>query len=158
MRKDKSKMSLVNNTIQLYEPQFDIETSKWKDEAPYKPYSRNKVMYRCPCNYKFCSNIKQSWDAHFKTQTHRLWLEHYGGDKIVLKEKDKEIKQLRIRIGEMEKTKIDMAKKNLELQKVISEVIGYILPVIRSHGENAKKEHLASNKNLEKLNEIYSRL
>tara|TARA_B100001996_G_scaffold5751_1_gene4843 strand:- start:805 stop:1260 length:456 start_codon:yes stop_codon:yes gene_type:complete len=147
-------MAIVNNTIELYEPQFCIETSRWVDKIPFERYSRNKPTYRCPCNYTFTSKTNQAWETHFNTKTHKLWISHYGGDKIIIKEKDAEIKQLRIRIGEMEKIKIDLEKKNLELQNKQSQLIGCIYPIVRMQEEKAIKEQSDSVNNIEKLNLI----
>tara|TARA_B100000925_G_C21749757_1_gene362950 strand:+ start:87 stop:569 length:483 start_codon:yes stop_codon:yes gene_type:complete len=113
-----ASLEIVSTNIQVYKPVYDEETGLYKDECPYKKYSRcQNLIYTCPCISGCSLNRRQQFLQHFNTKAHTNWRENLGKDENI-----KLIKELRIADGKKENllrianTKIKLQARRLQIE------------------------------------------
>ena len=92
-----NQLTIVDTDI--YKPVFNVETDKFVDKSPYKPYERRCVRYECRCKAGsyFIGGVQ--YKQHVKSKTHRDFVEYY---KKYYKEIDESIAIIKSLTGDKE--------------------------------------------------------
>ena len=117
-------MELVRIYPEIYEPIYDSEENVYKDKCPFQPRSRNNVPYECRCKLdgKFFTT-KSQFDLHCKSRLHQNFLENYERYFRDSDESQREIKDLKIQNGILDKKirelhhKLDVSHKYLQKER-----------------------------------------
>ena len=122
---------LVETEIREYVPDFNPETGKYEDKAPWRWGTTAHITYNCFCNGYSLEN-RAKFNAHCKGKGHKKALENYKN-----KSEDIEKRDMRRELEGLKRMKQQMDKENAVLQKNIIELKEKIVSLKR---ENIKLE------------------
>ena len=108
-----NNLSLVTIEKNIYIPDFDEDTGKYKDKSPYIPYQRRTPTYQCRCKSGAQFHNNALYKQHVKSETHRHFIENYHNYFKEVDEANKTIKELRI---DNEFKNREIVKKNNEIK------------------------------------------
>ena len=117
-------MELMRIYPEIYEPTYDAEENVYKDKCPFLPRSRNNVPYECRCKLDGkLFTTKSQFDLHCKSRLHQNFLENYERYFRDADESQREIKDLKIQNGILDKKirelhyKLDISHKYLQHER-----------------------------------------
>ena len=117
-------MELVRIYPEIYEPIYDSEENVYKDKCPFQPRSRNNVPHECRCKLDGKSfTTKSQFDQHCKSRVHQNFIGNYERYFRDADESRREIKDLKIHNGILDKKirelhhKLDVSHKYLQHER-----------------------------------------
>lgn len=126
---------LISMEVKDYKPICNIDNdgndSKYIDDMSIFPkYGRNCTTYKCGCKADTFISSRPQFMQHIKTETHRSWVSHYPEYLREADAREREIKELRTKLGlcenenkRIKKTNKDISDKNKTLSTKNAELI-----------------------------------
>ena len=133
--------TLVSTEVKDYVPEFNPETGKYKDKAPWPWGTTAHSTYKCFCN-GYIFDTTGRFNAHCKGKGHQKALENYQNQS-----EDVEKRDMRIELEMLKREKQQMEREKRMLERTIVELKEKVVSVKR---ENTKleEENLALYRNL----------
>ena len=123
--------SLVSIELKDYVPEFNPETGKYEDKAPWRWGTTAHSTYKCFCNGYILEN-RAKFNAHCKGKGHQKALENYQN-----KTEDVEKRDMRVELEMLKREKQQIEREKRILERTIVELKEKVVSVKR---ENTKLE------------------